>query len=299
MHIAGRKKKGYIIERKVALAQDDPNHDEWEAEDTLVKSWLINSMTNQLMSHFAQCGMAKEVWDVVKRSYLDTFDSSQKKHGYPEWYKLKQDKRKNKKSTQVAFTTLLLQHLPFRITDHMTSHSSLLDSLMPLSIKSVQVANGTPMSILGVGNVSLSPRLLMSFVLLVPSLSNGLLSVSKITKHLNCFVTFNSTHHVFHDNLMKMTIDIDKEREGSNTPLNDTTMPSDDSSKTNPEVHVPSPLTLEIATLNLQIGDKGIKLDWLPRDTPRLNFIDYQETFAPMVKMNTVRFILSLVVNLD
>ena len=77
MHIAGRKKKGYIIERKVALAQDDPNHDEWEAEDTLVKSWLINSMTNQRMSHFAQCGMAKEVWDVVKRSYLDTFDSSQ------------------------------------------------------------------------------------------------------------------------------------------------------------------------------------------------------------------------------
>ena len=96
----------------------------------------------------------------------------------------------------------------------MTSHSSLLDSVMPLSIKSIQVANGTPMSILGVGNVSLSPRLLMSFVLLVPSLSNGLLSVSKITKHLNCFVTFNSTHHVFHDNLMKMTIDIDKEREG-------------------------------------------------------------------------------------
>ena len=44
---------------------------------------------------------------------------------------------------------------------------------------------------------------------------------------------------------------------GSNTPLNDTTMPSDDSSKTNLEVHVPSPLTLEIATLNLQIGDKG------------------------------------------
>ena len=43
----------------------------------------------------------------------------------------------------------------------------------------------------------------------------------------------------------------------------------------------------------------GIKLDWLLRDTPRLNFIDYQETFAPMVKMNTVRFILSLVVNLD
>ncbi|RVW34157.1 hypothetical protein CK203_092843 [Vitis vinifera] len=175
MHIAGRKKKGYIIKRKVALAQDDPNHDEWEAEDTLVKSWLINSMTNQLMSHFAQCGMAKEVWDVVKRSYLDTLTllkpndmtcvidiEKQRKCTAEdqvyiflvEWYKLKQDKRKNKKSTQVAFTDATPPTFAFRITDHMTSHSSLLDSVMPLSIKSIQ------------------------------------------------------------DNLMKMTIDIDKEREG-------------------------------------------------------------------------------------
>ncbi|RVW35050.1 hypothetical protein CK203_079835 [Vitis vinifera] len=77
MHIAGRKKKGHITRRNVAPVEDDSNYDEWNAEDALVQSWLINSMTDQLMSHFMQCGTAKEVWDAVKRSYLDVFDSSQ------------------------------------------------------------------------------------------------------------------------------------------------------------------------------------------------------------------------------
>ena len=38
MHIAGKKKKGYIIGRKVAPTEDDPSYDECEAENALVKS---------------------------------------------------------------------------------------------------------------------------------------------------------------------------------------------------------------------------------------------------------------------
>ena len=52
IHITGRKKKGYIIGRKITLAEDNPNYDEWEAKNALVKSWPINSMTNKLISHF-------------------------------------------------------------------------------------------------------------------------------------------------------------------------------------------------------------------------------------------------------
>jgi vacuolar-type H+-ATPase subunit I/STV1 len=77
MHIAGRRKKGYINGRKAAPAESDPSYDDWEAEDALVKGWLINSMTDKLMTHFVQCGTAKDVWDAVKRSYLDVSDSSQ------------------------------------------------------------------------------------------------------------------------------------------------------------------------------------------------------------------------------
>ena len=99
-------------------------------------------------------------------------------------------------------------------TDHMTSNPSLLNSLISLSVKSVQVANGTPMPISGSGSVSISSTLSLAFALLAPNLSNNLLSISKITKNLNCFVTFHSTHCVFQDNLMKTTIDIGKKRWG-------------------------------------------------------------------------------------
>ena len=94
----------------------------------------------------------------------------------------------------------------------MTSNPSLHNSLIPSLVKSVQVANGTPMPISGSRNVSFSSTLLLSSVLLAPNLSNNLLLVSKITKNMNCFVTFHSTHCVFQNNLTKTTISISKER---------------------------------------------------------------------------------------
>ena len=75
----------------------------------------------------------------------------------------------------------------------MTSHHSLLNSLIPSPVKSVHVANGTPMPISGSENVSFSSTLPLSSVLLAPNLSNNLLSINKITKNLKCFVTFHST----------------------------------------------------------------------------------------------------------
>ncbi|KAJ4706604.1 Retrovirus-related Pol polyprotein from transposon TNT 1-94 [Melia azedarach] len=236
-----------------------------------------------------------------------TVDVCWKKHGYPEW-----------------------------ATDHMTSNPSLLDSLMTSNVKSVQVANGTPMPISGAGNVSFSSTLPMSSVLLAPNLSNNLLSISKITKTLNCSVTFHSTYCVFQDNLTKKTIGIgeinSKEEEKlwleekrwwisskgeedstdsvdsgntkskpkevkerpdslfqqhytkrnksvtaipsprSNIPLNDITMPSNDSSGTNSEVQISSPLTSENAILNSQ-SDQGRRYPIRDRKEPdRLGF---------------------------
>lgn len=76
IHIARKEKKGYIIGRKVASNDNDPAYVKWEVEDALVKSWLINSMTDKLISHFFQYETTKEVWDVMRKRYLDAFDSS-------------------------------------------------------------------------------------------------------------------------------------------------------------------------------------------------------------------------------
>ena len=77
IQISSRRKKGYIIGRKPTPVENYLSYDEWEAEDALIKSLLINSMIDKLMAHYVQCGMAKEVWDAVKRSYLDVSYSSQ------------------------------------------------------------------------------------------------------------------------------------------------------------------------------------------------------------------------------
>ena len=70
------------------------------------------------------------------------------------------------------------------------------------------------MPITRAGNVSLSPTFSISSILLAPNLSNNLLSISQITKHLNCSVTFYPTYCVFQDNLTKMTIGTGRERGG-------------------------------------------------------------------------------------
>lgn len=99
------------------------------------------------------------------------------------------------------------------VIDHMINNSSLITSLVSSSIKSVQVDNGTPMSIIGTRNVSLSPTLFLSSVLLAPTLSNNLFSISQIIKHQNYSVTFYPTYCVFHGNLIKTMIGTDRERE--------------------------------------------------------------------------------------
>ena len=141
-------------------------------------------------------------------------------HGYREWYKLKQAEKRNKKSTQVAVTNtppystshvtrVSLEDgnsglffiyvatntwfIDLGAIDHMTSNHSLLNSLIPSLVKSVQVANGTSMPISGSRTVSFSSTLSLSSVLLEPNLSNNLLSISKITKNPNYFLTFYST----------------------------------------------------------------------------------------------------------
>ena len=79
----------------------------------------------------------------------------------------------------------------------MTSNPSLLNSLISSLVKSVRVANETPMPISGSENVSFSSTLPLSSVLFAANLSNNLLSISKITKNLSYSVTFHSTHCVF------------------------------------------------------------------------------------------------------
>ena len=102
--------------------------------------------------------------DVVKRSYLDVSNSPPSSTSHVTRVSLGED---NFGLFFICATTNIWV-IDLGATDHMTSIPSLINSLIPSPFKSVQVANGTSMSISGSGNVSFSSTLPLSSVLLAP-----------------------------------------------------------------------------------------------------------------------------------
>ena len=83
-------------------------------------------------------------------------------------------------------------------SDHMTYSSSLFSDYKPCSGQDkVKIADGTGSSVSGKGSIRITPSLPLSSVLHVPSFSNNLLSISRLTRELNCRVTFFPSHCVF------------------------------------------------------------------------------------------------------
>ena len=83
-------------------------------------------------------------------------------------------------------------------SDRMIGNLSLFSTYAPCSRKkSVKIADGSFTMVAGVGSIKLSPMLCLSDVLHVPGLTCNLLSISKLTAALHCFVNFNSNFCVF------------------------------------------------------------------------------------------------------
>lgn len=84
-------------------------------------------------------------------------------------------------------------------TDHMTFDVNDFAKITQPRRSSVANANGVTYPVTGAGTVVLSPSLSLSNTLLVPSLSNKLLSVSQATEELNCVALIYPTFCLFQD----------------------------------------------------------------------------------------------------
>ena len=84
-------------------------------------------------------------------------------------------------------------------SDHMTRDSGILSSLSISCHAPVRLADGSTSLVGGVGCANLTPDLPFQSVLYMPKFSFNLLSVIKITKALNCSVTFYSDRCVFQE----------------------------------------------------------------------------------------------------
>ncbi|XP_038678366.1 uncharacterized protein LOC120006034 [Tripterygium wilfordii] len=71
MHIAGRKKMGYLRGTLTAPSEDDPKYDDWFSEDQRVKSWLLSVMKPELMKRHIRLPTAAAIWQAVKTSFVD------------------------------------------------------------------------------------------------------------------------------------------------------------------------------------------------------------------------------------
>ena len=78
-------------------------------------------------------------------------------------------------------------------SNHMTGDSSVFHNYTPsFENNTVRIADGTSSKVAGIGTVIISKDITLNSVLFVPNLDCNLLSISKITRDLNCVTKFNS-----------------------------------------------------------------------------------------------------------
>lgn len=75
--ICARGKLGYLTGDLSSPKSTDTSYQQWVVENSLVLSWLINSMEPQISRRYLWFKTAKYVWDATRRMYSDLGNSSQ------------------------------------------------------------------------------------------------------------------------------------------------------------------------------------------------------------------------------
>ena len=61
--LAAKDKLGYIDGRFAEPSPTDPGFDKWKKADSMVHSWLLNSISGELREQFMYCASSKNLWD--------------------------------------------------------------------------------------------------------------------------------------------------------------------------------------------------------------------------------------------
>ncbi|CAN1766567.1 Retrovirus-related Pol polyprotein from transposon TNT 1-94 [Linum perenne] len=77
MYVRGRGKIGYLTGAAKKPEEGKPEFDVWDAENSMVMTWLVNSMTTEIGTNYLGYATAKELWDDVNSTYSDMGNQSQ------------------------------------------------------------------------------------------------------------------------------------------------------------------------------------------------------------------------------
>ncbi|RVW99246.1 Retrovirus-related Pol polyprotein from transposon TNT 1-94 [Vitis vinifera] len=77
MFIRGKEKDDYITGASAAPETTASTYKKWIAENNMVMSWLVNSMTTDIGENFLSFDTAKEIWDIAKETFSDKENTSE------------------------------------------------------------------------------------------------------------------------------------------------------------------------------------------------------------------------------
>ncbi|KAF7825721.1 uncharacterized protein G2W53_016885 [Senna tora] len=63
------KGKVGFIDGTLAIPTDPDKYCKWKEADSMIKSWIVNSMIKELADMFVYCGSTKELWSVLEERY--------------------------------------------------------------------------------------------------------------------------------------------------------------------------------------------------------------------------------------
>ena len=78
--IQGKGKFGYLDGSISQPEPTNPSFPTWDINNSMVMSWILNSMDNSIAEIYMLYPTAKAIWDVVTMAYSDLEDSSQMFH---------------------------------------------------------------------------------------------------------------------------------------------------------------------------------------------------------------------------
>lgn len=77
MYLRGRGCLEYLNGDVAAPTSGDPSYAKWEAENSLIMAWLINSMEVDIGKTYLFFSTAQEIWETVQEAFSDLENSAQ------------------------------------------------------------------------------------------------------------------------------------------------------------------------------------------------------------------------------
>nr|GEV10199.1 putative Gag-polypeptide of LTR copia-type [Tanacetum cinerariifolium] len=225
--------------------QTSEDYEQWEQEDLIVFSWLIQNIEPALVGNLTEYPTTKMLWDALVVTYssgrdkLQTFnlhvkanDIKQNNSSLEDFWISLQEGTKNsgpeKGKASIAGSTK--ENVDTTYQKNLTGFGGMENIAQNLSMKRklswifdcgatytmtydlsdfatstkptksyIDTANGEKMIVKTRGTIEISPTLKLSNCLYVHALSHKLLSISHVTKELNCSVLMQPTFCILHD----------------------------------------------------------------------------------------------------